>query len=313
MSVVRYRSQVQAQGVRVVTPEAVVLDVRTAGLGSRSIARVLDGLIQGAALFVVFLASVFIAAGRGVSGLIVALVLFTVILIGYPIAWETLWRGRTPGKAALGLRVVTKEGAPIRFRHAVVRGVLGLGEVTMLPVIGVLALLVSKNEQRLGDMAAGTIVIRERATGPRSAPVVFYPPPGWEGYVDTLDVGGMTAAEYETVRAFLLRAAAMAPAPRYQLAVRLAGPLASRLHQPVPSSAGPDLWLACVAAAYQRRHGGPWGASPAGWGPGPAGWGTRPEPQPQLPAQGGWAGPPPVDQAVVGSRPPPSDGFTPPT
>jgi uncharacterized RDD family membrane protein YckC len=292
---------VQARGARVVTPEAVVLDVRTAGLGSRVLARALDGLIQGAALVVVFtVTGVVLSSSNGSLGtaaLVVDLVLITVIVFAYPIIWESLWRGRTPGKAALGLRVLTRPGGPIRFRHALVRGLVGLGEVMALPVVGVVAMLVSSNDQRLGDLAAGTIVVRERAAVRMSVPIVFYPPPGWEHYVASLDVSDMTPGEYETVRSFLIRAREMAPVPRSNLANRLAGPLVSRWHQQGPAGAGSELWLACVAAAYQRLHGAP----AAQWGPpvpGPAYPGPAPAPQwPGQPGQGPqpgqWPGPAP--------------------
>src|SRR5438477_7708556 len=105
-------------GVRpsaVVTPEAVPLDLETAGIGSRFLALVIDFAIQGTALFVlVFVVSRFGNGWPVVAGFF--FLLFAVIW-GYPIAFETLWRGRTPGKAALGLRVVTKEGGQIGFRH----------------------------------------------------------------------------------------------------------------------------------------------------------------------------------------------------
>jgi uncharacterized RDD family membrane protein YckC len=315
MSIVGYRSQVQPQGARVVTPEAVVLDVRTAGLGSRAFARAIDGLIQGVALIVVFLFTGILVSSTdgnlGTAALVIDLVVITVIIFGYPIILESLWRGRTPGKAALGLRVVTRQGAPIRFRHALVRGLIGLGEVTALPAVGVLSMLISTNDQRLGDMAGGTIVIRERAAAQMSVPVVFYPPPGWEPFVESLDVSAMTSAEYETVRSFLIRAHEMAPLPRANLAARLAGPLVARWHQPVPEGAGPELWLACAASAYQRRHGAP--ASPYGsgaWGPPHPGallggaWGPpQQQPQPR------W--PPPQQPPPPPTQPPPRPNAVP--
>jgi uncharacterized RDD family membrane protein YckC len=342
---------VQTTGARVVTPEAVVLDVQTAGLGSRVFARAIDGLIQAAGLFLVLVASGVAAAssnsGFGTAGWVVDLILVTLILFGYPIAFESLWRGRTPGKAALGIRVVTRQGAPIRFRHALVRGLLGMVEVLALPLVAVISMLISPRDQRLGDLAAGTIVIRERAAGAASVPVAFFPPRGWESFVAGLDVSGVTAAEYETIRSFLIRAPQMARLPRANLAVRLAGPLVGRLQQPVPAGADPELWLACVASAYQRRHGGPampgpppaWGPPPPAWRPpagppppqGPPAWGPRtapPAPAPP-PAWGppaappaaapppAW-GPPPVPTAAPAppapARPPaPADQpFTPP-
>ena len=85
-----------------VTPEAVPLDLETASIGSRFLALLIDIAIQGTLLFTVLFA----------------------VIWGYPIAFESLWRGRTIGKAALGLRVVTKEGGQIGFRHAAIRAAL---------------------------------------------------------------------------------------------------------------------------------------------------------------------------------------------
>jgi uncharacterized RDD family membrane protein YckC len=287
----------------VVTPEAVVLDVQTAGLGSRVFAKAIDFLVQGASL-VIFLTVIFTSR---IDNLAVVLVVTTVIVLLYPIILEALWRGRTVGKAALGLRVVTREGAPIRFRHAAIRGMFGLLEVLALPMVGVLAMLGSRTDQRLGDMVAGTIVIRERAAAKASWPAVFYPPPGLESYVATLDVSAMTAGEYETVRSFLLRAYEMDPLPRANLAARLAGPLVLRWHQPVPDGVGPEIWLVCAASAYQQRSGMlPGGPLPYG-APGPYGAGA---PDPWL-ANGGW-GPPPPGTRMDGPGAPSGNGYPPP-
>lgn len=257
-----------------VTPEAVALDVQTAGLGSRVFAKLIDFLVQGASL-VVCLTVIFTSR---IDNLALVLVVITVIVLLYPIVLEALWRGRTVGKAALSLRVVTREGAPIRFRHAAIRGMFGLLEVLGLPVIGVLVMLASRNDQRLGDMVAGTIVIRERAPARASWPAVFYPPPGLESYVATLDVSAMAAGEYETIRSFLLRANEMDPRPRADLAARLAGPLVLRWHQPVPAGVGPEIWLVCAAAAYQQRSRTlPGGPVPYG-APGPIGYPPPPGP-----------------------------------
>jgi hypothetical protein len=125
-------------------------------------------------------------------------------------------------------------------------------------------------------------------------------------------VSGVTAAEYETIRSFLIRAPQMARLPRANLAVRLAGPLVGRLHQPVPAGADPELWLACVASAYQRRHGGPampgpppgWGPPPA-WGPPPPAW--RPPAAPSPPQGPPAWGPPPARPPAPADQP-----FTPP-
>src|SRR5699024_9499252 len=96
-------------------------------------------------------------------GQAIALVLFVLVVFGYPVTWESLWRGRTPGKAALGLRVVGADGGPERFRQALFRALAGFVEIWMF--FGSLALitsLVSRQGKRLGDIFAGTLVVQER-------------------------------------------------------------------------------------------------------------------------------------------------------
>src|SRR6266480_4060788 len=113
-----------------VTPEAVVLQFETAGLGSRLLAKVLDSLIQLFILIVLFVVAGAAASGGFGStplGIFLLFALFAVVFV-YPVAFETLWKGRTPGKAAMGLRVVTREGAPIRFRHAAIRSAIWIVE-----------------------------------------------------------------------------------------------------------------------------------------------------------------------------------------
>jgi hypothetical protein len=176
------------------------------------------------------------------------------VLFAYPIALETLWRGRTLGKMALGLRVVTVEGGPVRFRHAAIRAVLALVEVLgLFGSIAILSVLMTRRNQRLGDLAAGTLVLRER-TGLRApVPVAFGVPPGMDAYVDSLDTAAMTAEDYAAVRAFLMRAPSLPWAVRRDLAQRLAHTLGARLRPEPPPGLHPEAYLACLAAAVQRR------------------------------------------------------------
>ncbi len=243
-------------GGRLVTPEAVVVDLDAAGLGSRVVAALLDLTGQVALLFLGLLA-IQVASGGDVAGAVLLALLTLLVMaifLGYPIAWETLWRGRTPGKAVLGLRVVTTTGAAIRFRHAAVRGFVGLIDVWLLwGSIGVLAMLLSPRSQRLGDMAAGTLVVRERSAARAPAPVWFSVPLGYEAYAATIDVGALSPSEYQAARAFLTRAPALPAEVRGRLAAEVATPLAARLRHSVPPGVVPEAFLACVAANYQRR------------------------------------------------------------
>jgi uncharacterized RDD family membrane protein YckC len=275
--------------------------------------------------------------------LTIVLVLLPAWWLGYFIAFETLWRGRTLGKAALGLRVVTREGAPVRFRHAAIRGLLGLVDFFLLGgFLAVVFILFTRDNQRLGDMVAGTLVLRERSALATPAPVDFAPPPGLEHYAATLDPGGVGTEEYQAVRTFLLRAASLPPGPRAALALQLAGPLAARLRPPPPAGVSPELYLRCLAAAYQRRQrlaaAAPAAAAAPGGGgravdsraPAPAGSATLPEGAPtvagEVPArppaglvQGAPpapAAPAPRERSGEGGAPAPAgqdpDGFVPP-
>src|SRR3954467_15880218 len=158
----------QAVDARLVTPEAVVLQLETAGLGSRFLGRMLDSIIQIVAL-IAFSFVFFALPGDGGTALtIVYLVGVFLILFVYPAALETLWRGRTIGKAAAGLRVVTREGAPVRFRHAAIRSALFPidGLIFGGPSVGVITILATRNNQRLSDIGGGTIVMREPSGAP---------------------------------------------------------------------------------------------------------------------------------------------------
>lgn len=247
----------------IVTPEAVVLDFETAGIASRALARVIDALLQAAGLFAVALLAV---ALPGTAGIVVAIVGVAAVVLGYPALTEALTRGRSPGKAALGLRVVTAEGAPIGARHAFIRSVLGLVDFLLVPggLIAIASALLSARSQRFGDLVAGTIVLRERSAVPPAMAVWFHAPPGWEAYTANLDVSAVTDAQFRVVRSFLLRVHELAPEARVRLAERLAGPVAEVMqHRPLPG-VSPELFLVCVAAARQQR------AEPtAGWPPPP--------------------------------------------
>jgi uncharacterized RDD family membrane protein YckC len=240
----------------IVTPEAVVLDFDTAGIASRGLARLLDALIQGVLLLAVVLVA---AAVPGLGGTVTAIVGVAVIVLGFPIVCEVLTNGRSPGKAALGLRVVTVEGAPEAPRHAFIRSILGIVDFLVPPggLFAITSALLSPLGQRFGDLVGGTMVIRERQAAAQAMAVWFSPPNGLAGYAQTLDVSGVTDAQFGVVRAFLLRVHELSPEARTALALRLARPLAESMHHTAPPGVNPELFLVCVAAAHQRRHQAP--------------------------------------------------------
>jgi uncharacterized RDD family membrane protein YckC len=244
----------------VITPEAVRLEFQAASIGTRSLAIIIDLAIQ---TFVVLIATfgIGIVASVGVGpripewvGVTLILLLFFGILWGYPTAFETL-RGRTPGKAAMGLRVVTREGAPVTFRHAAIRAAFALLDLYgTVGGVAVLSVLLSRREQRLGDLVAGTLVLRERSAVPPPHPMRFWVPTGLEEYAQTLDPAVIDAAGYQAVRTFLQRSFALSPDVRWRVSFDIAEPIIARLGQRPPPQLTPELFLVCLAARYQQQR-----------------------------------------------------------
>lgn len=241
----------------IVTPEAVLLEFSEAGLGSRALAFVVDLGVRIGMVWGVLLA-------LGVGGVVIDETTVVVVLTAsvfaallvYPVVFETFAHGRTPGKMVVGLRVVTVEGAPARFRHAAIRSALGLVDFLLgAGSIAIVSTLVTRHHQRLGDVAAGTIVIRERQAGGLSSPVAFSPPPGWEPYAAAVDVSGLGHDGYVLVRSFLLRAPGFSPAARAARAGELADGVARAIGVALPAGTDAEAFLRAVAAAHQRRFG----------------------------------------------------------
>jgi uncharacterized RDD family membrane protein YckC len=244
--------------VGVVTPEAVLLELDTASVASRSVSALIDVAVMAGTLLAVSLLVALVDGTTAVPGwMSISVLLFTVFLVlfGYPAAAETFWRGRTVGKMALGLRVVTSEGAPIRFRHAAIRSMLGIVDFWLPPggAVALLAVLGTARDQRLGDLVAGTIVLRERQAGARATALWFLVPAGLESYAASIDTTPMTPAQYQLVRSFLLRTGELTTAARWAHGVELSRLLGRHLGHLPPPGLPPEAFLTCAAAMYQRR------------------------------------------------------------
>ena len=243
----------------IITPEAVVLELESAGIASRLFSGLIDALVQ-IGLYLLLILLVFF--GLSLAGsyavttaqVIDAILLFFVIFF-YPLLAEMLSRGRTIGKAAMGLRVVTIEGGPIRFRHAALRSMGGLVDKWIPPggIVGTLFVLGTPTRQRIGDLLAGTIVIRDPNRTALPAGIWFPVPPGYEGYAATIDPTAFTIDQYTVVRAFLIRIRELTPNARYSVALDLAGRVEHTLHHQRPIQVHPETFLLCVIARYQRR------------------------------------------------------------
>jgi uncharacterized RDD family membrane protein YckC len=238
-----------------VTGEAVELELRPARLGSRTLAFLLDLLVQFALLFVLFAAAgaLSLHLDSDLSATIGLLVLLACFL-GYPIAFETLWRGRTLGKAALGLRVVRDDGGPAPFTSIVIREVEGLiiDKVLSLGLIGILTMVSSERAKRLGDMLAGTVVINERIPGQEALAVVM--PPPLAGWAQNLDLSRVPDSLGLGIRQFLSRAAQLDPAARDRVGNQLLTAVLAVTSPPPPPGTPGWAVLAAVIAERRRRE-----------------------------------------------------------
>lgn len=240
----------------VVTPEAVVLELPTAGTATRAFARLVDLFLQ--AVLAVGLVYVAVPLARmGASEAMLALAVAAIVLLVAPILTEILWRGRSPGKALFGLRVVGADGSPEAPRQAAVRGLVALVDIyASLGFLALVSSMLSASSQRLGDLAAGTVVLRESGRSTSRTPIAFHPPPGMEQYVVSLDVRALEPEDFTLVRSFLLRVRELRADSRAELAHVLAEGVRRRIHHTLPGPIDPELWLVCVASAYQLRRGG---------------------------------------------------------
>jgi hypothetical protein len=196
------------------------------------------------------------------SAAAIYLIGFAAIVISYPTIFETLTRGKSLGKMALGIRVVSDDGGPIRFRQALIRALSGAFVEIWLPPFnviggpaGLITSMISAKGKRLGDMCAGTFVIHERVPQRQNLPPVFMtvPPPlaGWAQYAELSRLSDQTAA---AASSYLRRFYDLREPAREQLGLQLATAVASQVSPPPPPGTPPAMYLAAVLAVRRQRE-----------------------------------------------------------
>jgi uncharacterized RDD family membrane protein YckC len=230
------------------TPEGVTLELVLAGLGSRFLARLLDTVIQGS-----LIAALAIAVGAsGSPGWLqaVAIVLSFLVLFAYDIILETLNNGRTVGKLAAGIRVVGRDGEPVRFLASAVRNIARILDfLPVLYLIGTISIVATQRGQRVGDLAAGTMVARDRFPGLAHVPAPLTVTPA---AVAMWDVSAVSANELQAVRHFLDRRLELRWAARSYFALDLANRLGPKVAG-IPANSHPEYVLEGIVVAKQGR------------------------------------------------------------
>ncbi len=249
----------------ILTPEGVELRLTLAGPASRFASALIDLIIQVVLLFclglVLNVLGTFAPGGTAVVLAVWAAISFGLITF-YDVFFEVLNSGRTPGKRLNGLRVVRVEGHPVTFVTSCIRNVLR--PIDFLPsayLVGVVSILATRKNQRIGDVVAGTLVVRELTGGRRKKDempsfALFAPPvPSTHPSAAAWDTTRVTAEELATVRQFLERREGIEMDARRQLAATLAERLRPKVAG-APADLRGEQFLATLLAAKRDRGAG---------------------------------------------------------
>ena len=229
------------------TPERVPLHFALASIGNRFIACAIDHAIQALALGLIAIASAVLAnfsiIERSLSSApkwvyAVMILLLYLIFSGYFAFFEWIWNGQTPGKRWLKLRVIREDGRPITFWEAAVRNLLRSFDMMPIPFysIGLISVFSTARDQRIGDMVAGTVVVREREAEAPAFAQVFATPvsdPALRRSFKPVDfqasLSSLTEAEIQVVETFLRRRWDLEDVPRQWMAWRVSLPILYKL------------------------------------------------------------------------------------
>ncbi len=239
------------------TGEAVALELPVARIPTRAAAFVLDLVLQIVLGIVLLTTVMFMTQGDDSSPWFAALMLVSLVtvLVGYPVFWETVLCGATPGKLALGLRVVRADGGPVDFRHALTRGLTGaIVDFWMLGLFGSIAVassMCSPDARRVGDVLAGTVVVHIRQQ--LSLPALAIPPVWLTGWSAGLELTGLPEDLALSVRQYLTRIDSLTPGAQHEIGQALVSAVCARLRVAPPGGYPPVQILGSVIAERQRR------------------------------------------------------------
>ncbi|MBO0830426.1 MAG: RDD family protein [Actinobacteria bacterium] len=239
----------------IVTGEGVPLDLPAAGYPTRIVAKLIDLAAQLGVGLLVLIPVVAAVSHNSSYAAAIYVAGYVVVLVGYPTAFETLSRGKTLGKLALGIRVVGDDGSPVRFRQALVRALAGVIEIVLLAPVGLISSLINARGKRIGDIFAGTYVITERVPAASVLqPVYAVVPPPLAEWGRSLQVDRLSDQAVEAAASYLRRFAELNAESRESLGARLASTVAAQVSPPPPPGTPPVAYLSAVLAVRRQRE-----------------------------------------------------------
>lgn len=238
----------------IITGEAVALELRPASFGARALGLLIDVVINvillGAAVLTVVALADDLDPAAFRALMLVAVVFFLVVV---PIAVETLTRGLSLGKLAVGLRIVRDDGGAIRFRHALIRGLTGFVEIyATFGGLAIAVALFNNKSRRLGDIMAGTYSLRRRV--PVETPVLAAVPAHLRQWAAMVDIGRVPDGTARRAAMFVRQAGRMSPLSREETVRSLATELSHYVAPLPPAGTNPHDFLAAVLAERRARE-----------------------------------------------------------
>ncbi|WP_250445438.1 RDD family protein [Actinotalea sp. C106] len=238
----------------IVIGEGVVLDARPASFATRMVGAVLDvAILLVVGFLLVLVSSPVVAQMDQAATAALVITLVVTVLVVVPATVETLTRGRSVGKLVMGIRIVRDDGGPVRFRHAVVRALTGVGELWL--TVGSVALitsLVHPQGKRLGDLLAGTYAVRIRGGQEALPPVMM--PPELAAWARSADIRRLPDGLALSARQLLGRATTLHLASRVRLGNDLAGEIERYVAPGPPPGTHPERFISAVLAERRDRE-----------------------------------------------------------
>lgn len=234
-----------------VTGEAVTLELPPASLGTRLLSGLVDVIVEGTLLFAGFVAAGLLATDEALYA-VGTILTFVGALVLFPTVIETLTRGKSIGKYAMGTRTVRDDAGPISFHHAFLRALVGVVEIWVLwGVPALISSLVNSRGKRLGDLLAGTYVVRDRVALELPPPVPM--PPQLARWAATADIAPLPEGLAVAIRQLLGRSGSLSPDAHRTLVVDLARRALPYVAPPPPPGTSPEAFLAAVQAERRAR------------------------------------------------------------
>jgi uncharacterized RDD family membrane protein YckC len=260
--------QLSPDQLNIDTPELVSIEMPLAGIGSRFIALLVDYLIWGAGLVVLTVLGIALLPALHTFNRISAqwaeaIVIFIVFVVnwGYFTLFEAFWNGRTPGKRVAKIRVIQRSGRSIGLVESMARNLVRyVDQLPFFYAVGVIAMFVTRQHQRLGDLAAGTLVVRDSEpdsplwadTGSRTFTAQIFqqvpiPEPHTAVILPAMSIAKLSSMDLEVLEGFFARRLDMSLATRHALAERIASAIRAKSGLEMPAGASVETFLEAVA------------------------------------------------------------------